>query len=122
MQQIISYVCIGAIKCYQKYLSPLTRGACRYYPSCSQYALWLFYFDKPLFAFIKSCLRLLRCNQLFAGGIAYPKVRLCLRHITFTPKKVEYWLIPTTNRSFLDIMPPFDKAYNLQVYIIKSFF
>ncbi|TLD96634.1 membrane protein insertion efficiency factor YidD [Helicobacter jaachi] len=113
---------MGLVRFYQKFLSPLTMGACRYYPSCSMYALWLLQFENPLLAVFKIMYRILRCNQLFAGGIAYPLVRLKLKNIVFEPKSVKYWLVPSTNVNFLDIISPFDKTYTMRVYIIKSLF
>lgn len=59
------------IKAYQ-YISRLTPANCRYYPTCSQYATWHFDNSSPHTAMIASSLRILRCNQLFAGGIDYP--------------------------------------------------
>ncbi|WP_300948707.1 membrane protein insertion efficiency factor YidD, partial [uncultured Helicobacter sp.] len=64
----MSGVFIWSVRFYQKYLSAFSVGACRYYPSCSQYTLWLLYFDNPFLALFKSFLRILRCNQCFMGG------------------------------------------------------
>ncbi|HOI83489.1 MAG TPA: membrane protein insertion efficiency factor YidD, partial [Campylobacterales bacterium] len=33
---------IAFVHFYQKFLSPITVGSCRYYPSCSEYAIWQF--------------------------------------------------------------------------------
>ncbi len=62
---------IAPIKAYQ-YISRLTPANCRYYPTCSQYATWHFDNSPPHTAMIASGLRILRCNQLFEGGIDYP--------------------------------------------------
>ncbi|MGE4484376.1 MAG: membrane protein insertion efficiency factor YidD [Oscillospiraceae bacterium] len=32
-------ILIGFVKFYRKYISPLSPPCCRYYPTCSQYAL-----------------------------------------------------------------------------------
>lgn len=113
---------IGVVRIYQKCLSPLTKGACRYYPTCSEYALWLLAFDNPIFATFKSFARIAKCNQLFAGGIAYPQARLDVSISAYKPKNVKYWLIPLTNPGFLDIISVSKKTYKLRVYIIKSLF
>ena len=63
------------IKGYQ-YISKMLPANCRYYPSCSEYAKWQFEFNTPLSAFSATSLRILRCNQLFKGGIDYPLVKL----------------------------------------------
>lgn len=118
----VRWICILCVRFYQKYLSPLTIGACRYYPSCSEYTLWLLMFDNPFYALGKSFMRILRCNQLFAGGIAYPQAKILFKNIVFVPKKVKYWFVPTTNTSFLDIINAFNQTYIVRVYIIKSLF
>ncbi len=62
------------IKAYQ-YLSRMLPGSCRYYPTCSEYAKWKFELDRPDRALFSTILRILRCNQLFEGGIDYPLIR-----------------------------------------------
>ncbi|WP_289181071.1 hypothetical protein, partial [Helicobacter japonicus] len=84
--------------------------------------LWLLMFDNPFYALGKSFMRILRCNQLFAGGIAYPQAKILFKNIVFVPKKVKYWFVPTTNTSFLDIINAFNQTYIVRVYIIKSLF
>jgi len=66
------HICIFFIKLYQKYISPLKGGrTCKYYPTCSSYALTAF----QRYGFIKGGLmavwRLLRCNPWSMGGIDY---------------------------------------------------
>ncbi len=70
------------IKAYQ-YISRMLPASCRYYPTCSEYAKWQFEFNPPHKAMLASGLRILKCNQLFEGGIDYPIVE-------FTPKKTAY--------------------------------
>jgi len=58
----------AAIKLYQKWLSPLLPSACRYHPTCSDYALQAlakYGFVKGIY---KSMLRILKCNPFFPGG------------------------------------------------------
>jgi putative membrane protein insertion efficiency factor len=62
------------IKWYQ-YFTKFTPSSCRYYPTCSEYARWLFLFDTPISATLKTSKRVLSCNQLFIGGIDYPKIK-----------------------------------------------
>ena len=91
---------ISLIKGY-RHLSALMPGKCRYYPTCSAYALQRFRFEPIHHALLGSLLRILRCNQLFAGGIDYPLIRyrppsaleiFYLREGTII--KIEYWLVP----------------------------
>jgi len=103
------------IKGYQ-YISKFLPGNCRYYPTCSEYAKWLFEFDKPHTALLNSTLRILRCNQLFKGGIDYPLVH-------FTPPKcshllkpkpfygkinIHYWFVPKEGTSLHYVLKDFD--------------
>jgi len=98
---------------YQRFFTLLGFGSCRYYPTCSEYARWQFQKNGLAPALLYSLLRILRCNQLFAGGIDYPVVKkdlnfqsLC-RHNTNTNKFiVQFWLVPKEGNYF---------------YLIKSF-
>jgi putative membrane protein insertion efficiency factor len=54
---------------YRRFLSPL-KGAptCRYYPSCSQYALDAIRLHGALRGLLLAAWRVLRCNPLSMGG------------------------------------------------------
>ena len=86
------------IKFYQKYLTILSWGSCRYYPTCSSYAQIQFKHNNFFLALYFSILRILRCNPFFAGGFDYPKVK-CNKVVplnqNFKKIKVKYWKIPT---------------------------
>ncbi|MBE7060655.1 MAG: membrane protein insertion efficiency factor YidD [Ruminococcaceae bacterium] len=61
------------IKLYRRFISPMKRrSSCRFYPTCSQYALMCY----ERFNFFKATgltiWRLLRCNPFCPGGIDYP--------------------------------------------------
>jgi putative membrane protein insertion efficiency factor len=86
---------------YQKFFTLIGFGSCRYYPTCSEYAKWQFQKNSLLKAFFYSGLRILRCNQLFKGGIDYPIVKKnlnCKKVCTHNENKnsfiVEFWLVP----------------------------
>ncbi|STQ86183.1 membrane protein insertion efficiency factor YidD [Helicobacter muridarum] len=53
---------------YKRFVSPFLPPACRYYPTCSIYALILLRFDNPVFAVCKIVCRILYCNPLSKGG------------------------------------------------------
>ena len=62
-------ICIALIKFYRKYLSPLKgRPCCKYYPTCSQYAIEAY----EKYGFFKGTFltvwRILRCNPFSKGG------------------------------------------------------
>ncbi|PAF53327.1 membrane protein insertion efficiency factor YidD [Helicobacter sp. 13S00482-2] len=102
------------ISFYQKYISPLLPKSCRYYPTCSQYALWSIQFNHPLFAFYKILLRILRCNQLFLGGIDYPIGNWFLKGDFLSPQKIDFWLVPIEKHT------QNGHAKKIKFYIIKS--
>lgn len=61
-------VAMGLIRFYRKYISPLLGPSCRFYPTCSEYALQAL--DK--YGFIKGSYlalgRILRCHPFNPGG------------------------------------------------------
>ncbi len=56
------------IKGYRKYISPLKKSCCRFYPTCSQYALEAIEKYGPLKGVKLSILRILRCHPFHPGG------------------------------------------------------
>ena len=65
---MFSKLIIVLIKLYQKILSPIMGNQCRFYPTCSHYALDAFqeyHFFKAGFLTLK---RLWRCQPYYAGG------------------------------------------------------
>jgi len=61
-----------AIRTYQVLISPLSGPSCRFYPSCSDYALGAFQKYGFFRALGKSAWRLLRCNPFSRGGLDHP--------------------------------------------------
>ena len=62
-------VCIRMIRFYQKYLSPLKRyPTCRFYPTCSAYAVEAFQKRGFFVGAILTVYRILRCNPFCRGG------------------------------------------------------
>jgi len=61
-------VITAPIKLYQKTVSPLTGQRCRYYPSCSEYAVQAITKFGILRGLVLAGWRLLRCNPLSRGG------------------------------------------------------
>ena len=104
---MINKAAIGFVRFYQKFISPVTIGSCRYHPSCSEYAVWQFETNGFLRAFFASILRILRCNKLFDGGIEYPttnfKKPINKLQKNGEPKEIKYFFVPQKNGSFLTI-------------------
>ncbi|MBN2964317.1 membrane protein insertion efficiency factor YidD [Sulfurospirillum sp. T05] len=97
---------------YQKVLTLASFGSCRYYPTCSEYAKWQVMHNRLLFGLGASLLRILRCNQLFPGGIDYPVVLKrfhpysMIQPFTCKTIHVKFWFIPKGPHHY---------------YVIKSF-
>ena len=100
IKNIVKYFPLKLIRFYQKYLTILSFGSCRYIPSCSQYALIQFEYNNIFKAFYYSAMRILRCNQLFDGGFDHPVIKYKVNKGNFNKIKVKYWLIPTKNGKF----------------------
>lgn len=56
------------IKFYQKNLSPYLPSACRFRPTCSEYAIEAFETRGVFVGFFLTVFRVLRCNPLCKGG------------------------------------------------------
>jgi uncharacterized protein len=56
------------IKLYQFFISPLTGPNCRFYPSCSAYALEAVQKHGSLKGTLLAVKRILRCHPFHAGG------------------------------------------------------
>jgi putative membrane protein insertion efficiency factor len=92
------------INFYQKYLTILSFGSCRYYPTCSSYAKVQFEHNNFFKAFLFSILRILKCNPLFDGGFDYVKTNCPSKNkinLEFKKIKVKYWLVPVNNNQCL---------------------
>lgn len=59
---------IAIIKCYQKYISPLKRTKCPYFPTCSQYGIEAFEKYGVCKGGLLTVWRILRCNPFSRGG------------------------------------------------------
>lgn len=64
----VKKVMIAAIRFYQKYLSPLKRPCCIYYPTCSNYAVEAIERFGAFRGFFLALWRFLRCNPFHTGG------------------------------------------------------
>ncbi|MCW4572461.1 membrane protein insertion efficiency factor YidD [Venenivibrio stagnispumantis] len=65
-------ILISLIKFYQKFISPVLPSSCRYYPSCSTYAILAIEKYGVIKGSIKAIWRILRCNPFSKGGVDYP--------------------------------------------------
>ncbi len=107
LKMTLKKLLIKPVKFYQYFISPALGNNCRYHPTCSEYTVWEIENDNVIRAFFKSVLRILRCNQLFKGGIDYPIVVKHLKPVYGKKEKIKYWLIPKEKNKYIVI-----KAYN----------
>ncbi|HNZ55880.1 MAG TPA: membrane protein insertion efficiency factor YidD [Methylophilaceae bacterium] len=59
---------VGLVKMYQVFLSPFFGQQCRFYPTCSHYAIEAIQKHGALFGSYYTIRRLLRCNPWCEGG------------------------------------------------------
>lgn len=63
------FVVVGLIRAYQLVLSPLLPPACRFYPSCSHYAIAAVADHGVVAGLWLALYRLARCNPWNPGGV-----------------------------------------------------
>ncbi|ADY57630.1 UPF0161 protein yidD [Syntrophobotulus glycolicus DSM 8271] len=61
-------ILVGMIMIYQRVLSPIKPRSCRFYPTCSEYAIQAITKYGILKGLGKSFLRILKCNPFHSGG------------------------------------------------------
>lgn len=65
---MISRIFIGLVRGYQRFVSPYTLPTCRFYPSCSAYAVEAIQRHGPWRGVVLATRRLLRCHPFHPGG------------------------------------------------------
>jgi len=98
---MIRMILSESLKFYQKYLTLLGFGSCRYYPTCSEYAKWQIQTNPNIIkALFSSLLRILRCNQFFDGGIDYPKIsckHFSAIQVSNRVYNIKFWYVPESD-------------------------
>ncbi|MEP6559798.1 MAG: membrane protein insertion efficiency factor YidD [Nakamurella sp.] len=91
MTSIAAQVLIAPIRFYQRFITPYTPATCRYYPTCSAYAVTAL---RTRGAFIGTGLtiwRLLRCNPWSSGGVDHVPAKGVHRHLHDSePEQAEF--------------------------------
>lgn len=62
---------ISAIRLYQKGISPLKPACCRFYPTCSSYAIEAVSRFGAVKGGLLALWRILRCNRFCKGGVDF---------------------------------------------------
>lgn len=65
---IVARLLVGVVKAYQLILSPMLGQQCRFYPTCSQYAIEAIRKHGAFIGTYFTVRRLLRCHPWHAGG------------------------------------------------------
>lgn len=65
----MKYILLLLVKFYRKFISPLFQPCCKYYPTCSTYALKALEKHGAVKGSILSVWRILRCNPWSLGGV-----------------------------------------------------
>ncbi len=65
----IAAAAVGAVKAYQWTIRPLIGANCRFWPSCSDYAIGAFKSHGALRGGTLAAKRILRCNPWHEGGV-----------------------------------------------------
>ncbi len=68
MNRLLSLPLLALLAVYRKLISPVLPPACRYYPSCSQYAWDAVRIHGPVLGPWLALKRLLRCHPWAPGG------------------------------------------------------
>ena len=66
---MIKYILILIIKSYKLFLSPLLGNHCRFYPTCSNYAMQALKRFSTFYAIKIIIIRLCRCNPWGGSGV-----------------------------------------------------
>ncbi len=69
----MKYLIVKFIQVYQIILSPISRPSCRFYPTCSQYAVEAIEKRGIVVGLLKAIWRVIRCNPF--GGSGYDPVK-----------------------------------------------
>ena len=65
----MTFVLVGLLRAYRRFISPIYGDVCRYYPSCSAFALQAVEQHGAVRGAWLSARRVLRCHPWAAGGV-----------------------------------------------------
>jgi hypothetical protein len=66
---VLTRALVELVRLYQRLVSPLFPASCRYYPSCSEYAVLALSQHGLLRGLALAAARVLRCNPWARGGV-----------------------------------------------------
>ncbi len=68
LRNALQNILIAPIRVYQYCISPMLSPSCRFYPSCSSYAIMAIKQHGPFRGLFLTCWRLMRCHPYSQGG------------------------------------------------------
>lgn len=81
----VAWLLIAPIRFYQRFITPYTPATCRYYPTCSEYAVRSLRTHGAAKGTILTIWRLLRCNPWSSGGVDHTPERGRWRYVAARP-------------------------------------
>ena len=103
MKRLLSALLIAPIRLYQRFISPAFAPRCRYYPTCSEYAVQSIRELGPIRGSILAGWRLLRCNPFSRGGIDEVSDRKLFRHTHTHSERASRLALPTGGSNKADL-------------------
>lgn len=95
MKRILTALLLAPIRLYQRWISPALAPRCRYYPTCSAYAVEAIRELGPVRGTILAGWRLLRCNPFSHGGVDELSDRRLFRKTPTRSERTASPLLPT---------------------------
>jgi putative membrane protein insertion efficiency factor len=95
VKRLMSALLIAPIRLYQRWISPAIAPRCRYYPTCSAYAVEAIRELGPIRGPILAAWRLLRCNPFSHGGVDELSDRRLFRNTPTRSERAERRRTPT---------------------------
>lgn len=68
IREALQFGLIGMIRLYQRVFSPLKPPSCRFYPTCSEYAIQAINKYGIFKGIVKAVIRILKCHPFHPGG------------------------------------------------------
>lgn len=95
MKRLLTALLIAPIRAYQRWISPAFAPRCRYYPTCSDYALEAIRELGPIRGIILGAWRILRCNPFSHGGFDELSNRRLFRNTPTASEREPRRALPT---------------------------
>ncbi|MBK9726378.1 MAG: membrane protein insertion efficiency factor YidD [Actinomycetales bacterium] len=80
--KVAAWPLVALVRVYQRVISPLRPPTCRFYPSCSAYAITALQRFGPIKGSWLAVRRLFRCHPWNPGGVDHVPERAGSEHIT----------------------------------------